>query len=114
MCKRNLKIQDIMKCAHQFLARKQGTSSSSSIDALSVSETILIDDHVKILTNIESVISLLGKSKQPTIQDVDVLTATVLCSLSDIGNHHHLVRSLLLIYAMMCFEEEYQCAIPFP
>lgn len=88
ICKMYLKIQDIIACAHQSLFKEQGRSASSSIDSLSVSETILIENLDKILENIDALTELIGKSKKPKIQDVDVITATVLCGLSDIRNSY--------------------------
>lgn len=76
MFKRYGRIEGIIKDAMQSVI-ELGSSASASVDFLSVSEMILFKDLLKILKSIGDVTTLLGGSKTPTVQDMDVLTATV-------------------------------------
>lgn len=81
MCKGHLDIHDNIKDTQKSIIREQGAHSASSIELLSAEDTIIIKHFIKVLQNNEDVTALLGKSNSRFIPDVDIFTATIICSL---------------------------------
>lgn len=58
---------------------------------------MLLKDFIQIIQVVDDVTMLLGKSTSPTIQDVDVLTASIvgrLCQLSDASSSTNIAKEL--------------------
>lgn len=83
MCKRYLRVHDIINDAHKSIMREQGAQAASLIELLSGEDTTVIEDRVKIPHNTEDVTTLLRKSSFPSIQDVNIFTAIIICSLNE-------------------------------
>lgn len=95
MCKQHLKIHDVVKGTQQSMLREQGAQSASSIELLSAEETIIIEDLMMMLQNTEDVTEFLGKSNSPSIQDVDIFTATINCSFNEFVDPYLPISSIL-------------------
>lgn len=75
-CKWNVKIERVIKDAHQSFIREP-LSNTESIDETLI-ETVLFQDIINVLQGIDDVTMILSKSNSPTIQDVEVLTASII------------------------------------
>lgn len=81
MCKRYLKVEYIIKYAHQSIIGERGAAASASTESLSPAEIVLLEDLVQILQVVNGVTMLVGKPSGPTIQDVDFLRASIVARL---------------------------------
>lgn len=86
MTKNYLQIYPIVKDAHQSIISEQGAAANLSIESLSSVKTMLLKDLIQILQVMDDVTMLLDKSTCPTIQNVDVLTESIVGRLNQYIN----------------------------
>lgn len=86
MCKQCCKIDPMIKDAHQSLLREQWSSAGAFGEHIKPTEMILIDDLIKILQDLDDATILLGKTSDPLFQEVEIITASILASLSKLSS----------------------------
>lgn len=78
ICKRYVKIETVIKAFHQLLIVQAGSSIENIQEMLTAIESFLLQDIINWLQGMQNMTLILSKSKSPTIQDIDVLTALII------------------------------------